>query len=82
VRRADPLTYVRTDVPPFLIQHGTRDCTVPWPQSQLLLDRITQVAGRGRALFEQLVDGHGGPVFDSATNVSRVLDFLEQQLRR
>jgi acetyl esterase/lipase len=82
VRRADPVTYVRADVPAFLIQHGTRDCTVPWPQSQLLFDRITQVAGAGRALFERLDDGHGGPVFDSAANVSRVLDFLEQQLGR
>jgi acetyl esterase/lipase len=82
VGRADPTSYVRVDVPPFLIQHGTRDCIVPWPQSQLLFDRITQAAGAGRAWFEQLPDGHGGPVFDSAANVRRVLDFLEQQLRR
>ena len=33
VREANPETYIRADAPPFFIQHGTRDTTVPPLQS-------------------------------------------------
>ncbi|HSJ08827.1 MAG TPA: prolyl oligopeptidase family serine peptidase, partial [Longimicrobiales bacterium] len=76
VRAADPAGYVHADVPPFLVQHGTRDCVVPCAQGQWLADRIAAVAGPGRVIFETLDGGHGGRAFDDVANVDRVLDFL------
>jgi len=32
---ASPVTYVGADAPPMLLQHGTKDCTVPYQQSSL-----------------------------------------------
>jgi acetyl esterase/lipase len=43
-RRASPLTYVRSNSPPFLILHGTADTTVNPEQSRMLADKL-QAAG-------------------------------------
>lgn len=37
-QQANPMTWVSSDDPPFLISHGSADCTVPWQQSQMLHD--------------------------------------------
>jgi acetyl esterase/lipase len=44
MRLASPLTHVRSDAPPFLIVHGTRDETVPFEQGQRLSEAL-QAAG-------------------------------------
>ena len=36
VRRANPITYVSRNAPPFFIAHGTNDRVVPFHQSELL----------------------------------------------
>ncbi|MFP6659022.1 MAG: alpha/beta hydrolase fold domain-containing protein [Pirellulales bacterium] len=40
VARANPITYVSQDDPPFLIVHGDKDPLVPLHQSQLLADAL------------------------------------------
>jgi acetyl esterase/lipase len=40
VARANPITYVTRDDPPFLIVHGDRDNTVPFNQSELLVNAL------------------------------------------
>lgn len=40
--RANPITYVSKDDPPFLIVHGDKDPTVPINQSQLLHEALKQ----------------------------------------
>jgi acetyl esterase/lipase len=40
VARANPITYVRRDNPPFLIAHGDKDNAVPFNQSELLVDAL------------------------------------------
>jgi len=63
-KRANPITFVSRENPPFLILHGDKDGTVPVNQSQLLFDALKQAgvsvhfhtikgAGHGR--------GFGGP---------------------
>lgn len=42
VRQADPCTYVTKTTPPFLLQHGTHDRSVPFGQSQLLHDALVK----------------------------------------
>lgn len=43
--RASPLTYVTTNMPPFLIVHGDADPTVPFHQSELLFDALQKAGG-------------------------------------
>ena len=58
VARADPITYVSKDDPPFLILHGDRDSTVPPNQSQLLYDALKK-AGVDATLHFVKGAGHG-----------------------
>ena len=74
---ASPRTYVTMDDPPFLIQQGTRDCTVPRQQSETLRDELVDVLGAGAAELDLLDAGHGGAAFSAAPNVDRILNFLE-----
>jgi hypothetical protein len=43
-RLASPVTYVRSNSPPFLLLHGTADTTVKLEQSQLLADALARHA--------------------------------------
>lgn len=82
VQAANPITYIRPDVPPFFIQHGSADCTVPYPQSLLLYDALRAVAGSDRARFSLIMDaGHGGRVFHSSPNLAQVIQFFDQHLQ-
>ena len=44
-RRASPVTYVRADAPPFLLQHGEADTWVPFDQSLRLADALRAPGG-------------------------------------
>jgi acetyl esterase/lipase len=61
VRRANPLTYLEKDAPPFCILHGTQDRTVPPAQGEMLYDALVQnntpaelyrIVGAGHASIE------------------------------
>ena len=41
--QASPITYMTPDDPPFLWVHGDQYELVPYEQSQLMYDRLTQV---------------------------------------
>jgi len=58
-QRADPITYVTSDDPPFLIVHGDRDPLVPHNQSELLFEALRR-AGVDTTLFTIRGGGHGG----------------------
>jgi acetyl esterase/lipase len=82
VRFASPMTYIKANMPPFLIQHGLKDEIVPVQQSLNFSAEIERSAGAKRVTLEILNDtGHGDPLFETPQNVARVLDFLEQQLK-
>jgi acetyl esterase/lipase len=82
VRVANPETYIHPNVPPFFIQHGKVDHIVPHQQSVGFAARVREIAGDARVSLE-LIDGagHGGPIFDSEENVSKVIDFLDRHLK-
>ena len=46
VREANPETYIHADIPPFLIQHGKMDSTVPVQQSIELAEKFNPCAVR------------------------------------
>ena len=73
----NPITYISTDCPPFLIMHGDQDAVVPWHQSQLLHDAL-QKAGVESELVIEPGKGHG-QLGDDA--VAKVHAFFDRHLR-
>jgi acetyl esterase/lipase len=75
--RANPIAYVTSDDPPFLIMHGDQDPLVPTAQSEIL-HRALRAAGVD-ATFHVVKDaghGFGGP------EINRMVDeFLDRSLR-
>jgi acetyl esterase/lipase len=59
VQRANPITYVTKNDPPFLIVHGDADPIVPYNQSVLLRDALDH-AGVKVTLYTVQGGGHGG----------------------
>lgn len=77
-----PGTYVTKDFPPMLIQQGTKDEVVPYPNSPELAERINAVCGDGRAIlepFEGLTHGH--EAFGSKENEDRLFRFFDEYLK-
>jgi len=82
VNKANPITYITADDPPFLIEHGLADCTVAHAQSQLFYDNLVPVLGEQKVkikFFENT--GHGGELFNKAETDNEVIDFLDLNLK-
>lgn len=84
VAKANPITYISSDDPPFLLQKGSKDCMVPVGQSKLLHQAL--LAAKIPVEFD-LLDGagHGDmgaatPKFLSEANIQRVVQFLKKNL--
>lgn len=81
VRRANPETYIRPGLPPFFIQHGDRDDTVPHQQSVNMAAQLRAVLGPEQVTLELLPGArHGDPAFEYPHNIQKVLNFLDQAL--
>jgi len=78
-RQASPITYVSHDDPPFLIMHGTEDCTVPTGESQQFRGALSQ-AGVSVTLHWVEGAGHGGQGFETVEVAHAVDSFLDRQL--
>jgi acetyl esterase/lipase len=82
VRKANPITYISKDDPPFLLQKGTEDCIVPFAQSELLADALKS-AGL-KVSFDRIEGaGHGDmgspvPRFSAAENIAKLLEFARR----
>jgi acetyl esterase/lipase len=81
-RAADPITYLTPDDPPILIEHGTADGTVPWPQSKRLARAWAAATGDGNVTLN-LIDGagHVDQAFYEPSHVAEVLDWLDARLK-
>lgn len=79
-RKADPITYITSDDPPFLIVHGDKDFTVPYNQSELLAEALT--AGGVEHIFHTAKGGgHGsGGEFASPKLMAMVKEFFDEKL--
>jgi len=86
VRFASPMSYIHAHVPPFLIQHGYYDQLVPFQQSVQFTAELERIAGKKSVILEifrsPLEVFHADPYFETKENVSRVLDFIDRQLRK
>ncbi len=82
VKVANPETYIRVGLPPFYIQHGYRDDTVPHQQSVNIAQKLKAALGEDHVKFETLPNArHGDPAFEAPDNVQKVLDFLDTYLK-
>ncbi|MBN1260785.1 MAG: alpha/beta hydrolase [Anaerolineae bacterium] len=78
VQAANPETYIRPSLPPFLIQHGDQDDTVPYQQSVNMAAKLSAVLGLDKVTLEILPNArHGDPAFAHPHNVAKVLNFLD-----
>ncbi len=77
-RRANPITYVTKDDPPFLIVHGDKDQSVPHNQSQLLYESLKKVGVKVRF---HIVKGAGHGRFKSPQVDKMVDDFFDRHLK-
>jgi acetyl esterase/lipase len=79
--RANPMTYVSKDDPPFLIMHGDKDMTVPFGQSELLQEALRK-AGVDATFRPVTGAGHGGREFSSEENRTLIEEFFDQHLKK
>lgn len=77
-RRANPITYVSRDDPPFLIVHGDKDPLVPHNQSELLYQALKD-AGVPVSFHTVEGGGHGG--FKNSDVDKMVEDFFDSRLK-
>ena len=77
--KANPITYITNDDPPFLIFHGTADDIVPLGQSELLV-RALRDAGVQVTFVPVEGAGHGGPPFNTPEVRERMEAFFDRHL--
>ena len=78
---ASPITYVTSGAPPFLLVHGTADTVVPYAQSEVLAQSLTQNGVPVRLVpidgADHIFNGHDG--VDSVVQLS--VEILAEALR-
>jgi acetyl esterase/lipase len=78
VARANPITYVKSGLPPFLLIHGDEDLLVPHHQSELLLEALKK-AGVQAELMTVRNGPHGGATVRQG--LPRAVEFFVTRLR-
>jgi len=79
---ASPITYVNSDSTPIVIQQGTDDLIIPYPQSIMLAEKMTAAIGKENVMFELVENAdHSDPVFFTLKNIHKILDFLDKYLK-
>ena len=84
VRKASPATWVRKNMPAYLLIHGTKDFAVPYEQSERMLEAMTK-AGARCELIRVEGGGHGYGAWDREPAMSgyrqRMFDWLARTIR-
>ncbi len=81
VARANPITYITKECPPFFIAHGNRDHLVPISQSILLYEALKK-AGIEVIFYEVDGAGHEGRRFYEGPSIQKAVDdFLHKYLK-
>ena len=79
-RRASPAFHVGKTSPPLLIIHGDKDQTVPFSQSQRMVDAYRK-HDRPVTLHTIKGGGHGGKAYFQGETRKRLIAFLREHLR-
>ena len=78
---ATPITYVRRDSPPFLVQHGDADIIVPLEQGRKMAEAL-QKAGAEATLMVMPGAGHAGAPLFTEENHRTLVAFLDRHLKQ
>lgn len=81
VARANPITYIDQQDPPFLIIHGSKDPAVPVHQS-IILEKALKKNKVPAKLHIVENAGHGGPEFNTPKINKMIVEFFDQQLKQ
>ena len=79
--RADPITYVDGNEPPFLHFHGTEDLLVS-PSQSLHLHEALLAQDEESTRYVLTGEGHASKGFRSRTALDQALDFLDRHCRK
>ncbi|MBM3775436.1 MAG: alpha/beta hydrolase [Acidobacteria bacterium] len=84
IRKASPVTYVRRDMPAYLLIHGTRDFHVPYDQSVSMCEAMKKAGARCELIGIE-GGGHGFGAWDKDPAMShyraRLSEWLARELR-
>ena len=79
---ANPTSYIDSNDPPFLIQHGTEDQLIPFTQSSNFYHALIDQLGESQVSYDLIEGaGHGGGLFVNQTNLEKVFSFLNMHLK-
>ncbi len=78
--KANPITYVTNDDPPFLLMHGDQDTLVSPNQTQILHEALLN-KGVDSTRYVVKGAGHGGDVWAQPKIVNIIIDFLDSHLK-
>jgi acetyl esterase/lipase len=82
IKTTDPQTFISPDDPPFFIQHGTADKSVPVEQSINFATQLKKVLGKDKVTLDLLKGArHADAMFSSWDNLNKVLDFLDKYMK-
>ncbi|WP_246629062.1 prolyl oligopeptidase family serine peptidase [Mesobacillus maritimus] len=79
VRKANPITYVSAETPPFLIMHGDKDKRVPFNQSELLYEALKKE--NVDVTFYKVKGGGHGSGFSTPELINLVQGFFDKHLK-
>ena len=79
-QRANPITYIDAQTPPFLLFHGSAD-TVISPSQTLLLHQALRRAGVSSTRYVVAGAGHGGRQWSSRQVMDLIVRFLHRTTR-
>lgn len=83
VQQGNPMTYVHKDMAPMMIQHGRKDHLVPYQQSAIFVEKIKEVCGEDKVIFEILENAdHGDPLFETEENMEKVFVYFDKIVQR
>lgn len=77
--KISPVTYVRKDVPPFMIIHGLEDKTVPFTQGELLYEKMEEAGCDVRLIAIEGAD-HADLQFFQKEIWQRISGFFHEKL--
>ncbi len=80
-KKANPMTYITSDDPPFLILHGTRDTLVPPQHSMEFYNALLPVLGSEKVTSHFFQAGHSGIAVLHPSNMARIIHFFDQHLK-
>jgi alpha-L-fucosidase 2 len=81
IRRASPATYIKPDMPPYLLIHGTKDYNVPIEQSVVMCEAMKR-AGARCDLISIEGGGHGRGSLDKAAGTRNYMQEMMEWLKK